>query len=314
MMFNIHKLPVVLVAITLGLGICMPAAQAIILGGEDWNELIEAAPGFTFAEGNTGGLVYTDPLSGITINGESGAIPTIGQPGTAWGFMPGTTNPTLTPEPDSGSVFLRYLTKRKASFNVSTGLENNVRWGGLEFQAGGEDSEGLMHIGAVGLNKGFFGFQDRTVEPAGSQIPSTVPFDLDTVYFVVAEMDIDNELARLWINPDFGATAPTPDLEVFNVSIDPSPWAPSASGRIGSILLKAGTVADDFPTNDKYMTADEMVIGTTWGDVVPVPPAITGGSDSVTVPEPTTLLLCLVCLVVFTVQQTRLDKRSSASE
>ncbi|MEO2047218.1 MAG: PEP-CTERM sorting domain-containing protein, partial [Pirellulales bacterium] len=216
-------------------------------------------------------LVYTDPLSGITINGESGAIPTIGQPGTAWGFMPGTTNPVLTPEADSGSVFMRSLLLRDST---------EVRWGGLSFMDAGEQSDGaneLLYIGTTPTaTRDVFGFHNQAEfnGPAGIS-SSTVPFNANQVYFIVSEVDIDNDIARLWINPAFGPTPPTPDLEIsFDTDGDFSIQDPEDipfTGKIGSIRMKTSTLPD-FETNDKYMTADEMVIGTTWGDVVPTVP------------------------------------------
>ena len=48
MMFDARKLPMVVVAIALGLGMCISDAQAVLLGGESFND----------GSGNASGLTY----------------------------------------------------------------------------------------------------------------------------------------------------------------------------------------------------------------------------------------------------------------
>jgi hypothetical protein len=83
---------------------------------------------------------------------------------------------------------------------------------------------------------------------------------------MVGELDIDGGKARMWVDPAFGTVAPAPDLEV--------DFAMSTAGKaVGAVRLNAGA--------EPFITGDEVLVGTSWNDVVPIP-------------EPSTLLLLVL--------------------
>ena len=176
-MFSTRRLFVVMAAIALGLGTWASAAQAAILGGEDYNG----------GTGNTAGLTYTQ--GGITI-GEDGDD-------KAWSFGP--INWIEMTDATSGSVFLRALVQRELA---------NVDWGGISFFNDDQNDE-IMYFGAATSvdpeARAFFGFHDQE---SGDQAAWSVYFDVGTTHLMVGELDIDNSLARIWVDPAFGIAPP----------------------------------------------------------------------------------------------------------
>jgi hypothetical protein len=92
---------------------------------------------------------------------------------------------------------------------------------------------------------------------------------LNTTYFIVEMIDLDAHTASLWINPTPGAAAPT-------VTASLSGLTATAVDNVG-FKAQAGTGT---------FVVDNLLIGTTWGDVTPTP-----------TPEPSTLALTGLGLV-----------------
>ena len=224
-MASIGRLLICFMILVMAFAVCIPAAQAVDLGGQDYND----------GSGNTDGLTYTQ--GSITI-GEAGA-------NKAWSFAP--INWIDTTDATEGSVFVRSLVRRDKA---------DAQWGGVSlFQT--VDGDEIMYFGAATSGgtepRAFFGFHDQE---SGVETASPVVFDVGTTHMMVGELDLVAGQARLWIDPAFGATVPTPDLT--------APFALSAAGKeIGAVRLNAGL--------DGFIIGDEIAVGTMWNDVVPVP-------------------------------------------
>ena len=195
--------------------------------------------------GNSPGLTYAQGSVTIGVAGDN----------KAWSFAP--INWIDTTDANSGSVFLRSLVRREKA---------DAQWGGVSFFRNDQSDE-IMYFGAATSGgarpRAFFGFHNQE---SGVETASTVPFDVGTTHLMVGELDIAAGQARLWIDPAFGVTPPVPDLT--------APFAMTAAGNeIGSVRLNAGM--------DGFIIGDEILVGTTWNDVVPIP-------------EPSTALLLAV--------------------
>ena len=132
-MFSTRVRSLVFVATTLGLGTCVPAAQAELLGGEDYDN----------GSGNTPGLTYTQ---GSTTLGEAGN-------NRAWSFGPISWIDMA--DVNSGSVFLRALVQRE---------RDEAQWGGVSFYTNDQSDE-IMYFGTAtsgGADPGaYFGLHDH---------------------------------------------------------------------------------------------------------------------------------------------------------
>jgi hypothetical protein len=212
---------------TIVLALTCSVVHAGLLGSANFND----------GSGNADGLTYTQ--GSITI-GEAGANK--GRDAAAY-FV------NLTPQPNSGAIYFSALVQRIDS-EITSG-----DWGGLSLFAGGTE---LIYFGAMSTTRVNWGIEGKGGD--GNNV-SEIAFN-NSLAFVVGMVDYDANIARLWINPDFGAAPPlTADASInsFNRA--------DASTRL---RLQAAQPAD--------MRFDEVLVGTTWGDVVPVP-------------EPSTLLL-----------------------
>ncbi len=193
--------------------------------------------------GNTPGLTYSQGSIDLGEDGDN----------KAWAFGP--VNWIDTTDVNSGSVFLRALVRRE---------REEAQWGGVSFFTDDQGDE-IMYFGAsTSDTREFFGFHDQE---SGDQAASAVLFDMGTTHLMVGELDIDAGEVRLWIDPPASLTPPAPDLT--------APFAMETAGKeVGSVRLNGGG-------DPGFITGDEIVVGTTWNDVVAVP-------------EPTTLLLFAV--------------------
>lgn len=155
-------------------------------------------------------------------------------------------------------MFVRSLVRRE---------KEEAQWGGVSFFTDDQGDE-IMYFGTTGDDpdaRAFFGLHNWEA-PNHDPTPSTVRFETGPTYMMVGQLDLDAGEANLWINPPLGATPPAPDLTI--------PFAMEDVGKaVGSVRLNGGA--------DAFITGDEIVVGTTWNDVVAVP-------------EPTTLLLFAV--------------------
>jgi hypothetical protein len=195
--------------------------------------------------GNTDGLTYTQ--GSVTI-GEAGA-------NKAWSFSP--IEWIDITDASSGSVFLSALVQRQ---------RDEVQWGGVSFFNNAQNDEVMYFGAATSDTREFFGFHDQE---SGLQTASSILFSPGTTHLMVGELDLAAGEARLWIDPPFGTTAPAPDLT--------AAFALSSATEIGSIRMNAGGAAG-------FIIGDEVLSGTTWNDVVPVP-------------EPSTLVLLGVAVL-----------------
>jgi hypothetical protein len=217
MMFNLRVLPIALLVVALGLGACS-VAQAVELGGEDYND----------GSGNTAGLTYTD---GTTTIGETGD-------NKAWAFGP--INWIDVTDANSGSVFLSALVRRE--------LEG-VQWGGISFFTDDQSDE-IMYFGAATGDepnaREFFGTHDQE---SGLQTASEVLFDAGTIHLMVGELDIDGGKVRMWVDPPLNASSiPAPILE--------ADFAMTEAGKaVGSVRLNAG--ASPFITGDEVLVGTQ---------------------------------------------------------
>jgi hypothetical protein len=186
--------------------------------------------------GNAPGLTYTQ-----------GSV-TIGEEGDdkAWSFAP--INWIDTTDANGSSIFVRSLVRRE---------RDEALWGGVSFFTDDQDDE-IMYFGtAIGSGaelREFFGVHNQE---SGEQAASTLRFDAGTTHLMVGELDLDAGVVNLWVDPAFGDTPPTPLLT--------APFAMEFPGKeVGSVRLNAG--------GDAFITGDEVVVGTTWSDVVPSAP------------------------------------------
>jgi hypothetical protein len=77
---------------------------------------------------------------------------------------------------------------------------------------------------------------------------------LGTTYFIVEEIDLDAKTASLWINPTPGAGAPTATATISGIT----------ATAVDNVGFKAQSGTGTF-------VVDNLLIGTTWADVTPVP-------------------------------------------
>jgi hypothetical protein len=77
---------------------------------------------------------------------------------------------------------------------------------------------------------------------------------IGTTYFIVEEIDLTAKTASLWLNPTPGAAAPTATATLSSIT----------ATAIDDVGFKANTGTGTY-------LVDNLLIGTTWGDVTPVP-------------------------------------------
>jgi len=106
-----------------------------------------------------------------------------------------------------------------------------------------------------------------------STVTSASALSLNTTYFVVEEYDITAQKAYLYLNPTPGGSQPAATLTLSSVT---------AVTAIDDVGFKAAA------TTGAYLV-DNLLVGTTWGDVTP------------TVPEPSTFALMGIGLGVMAV-------------
>ena len=169
-----------------------------------------------------------------------GAV-TIGEVGTNKGRNGVERYISLTGTTNSGQYFVRALVRRTAV---------NNHWGGVSFF---RNTNEML----------YFGIRPPSANPrrnwgmanygSGKDADDGL-FNASEVYFMVGMIDYDNDEAKLWINPTFGLTAPAADATA-----------------TGWDLSNASTRVRLRGQYDTTLYFDEIVVGTTWGDVVPVP-------------------------------------------
>jgi hypothetical protein len=91
---------------------------------------------------------------------------------------------------------------------------------------------------------------------AGKSTVTTGPLSLNTTYFVVEEYDFSATTAYLYLNPTPGGAMPANTL--------------SLSGSTATAIDNVGFKAQAAGTTGAYVV-DNLLIGTTWADVTPVP-------------------------------------------
>jgi hypothetical protein len=91
---------------------------------------------------------------------------------------------------------------------------------------------------------------------AGKSTVTSGPLSLNTTYFVVEEFDFSASTAYLYLNPTPGGAMPAATLSL----------AGSTATAIDNVGFKAQAAA----TTGSYLV-DNLLIGTTWADVTPVP-------------------------------------------
>ncbi len=87
---------------------------------------------------------------------------------------------------------------------------------------------------------------------------------IGTTYLVVEELDLDNHVANLWLDPTPGASAPTPTITISGTA--------TSITSIDDVGFKAQSSTGEF-------LVDNLLVGTTFADVTPA------------VPEPSTFAL-----------------------
>ena len=186
------------------------AAQGSILASEDYNDGTNA---------NAAGLTYTQ---GAVTVGEAGALK--GRDATQR-FI------DLSSTPSAGQVFVRALVERPVVTND---------WGGVSFfPAGGE----LVYFGTMGPSRVNWGILNYGT---GGNNDNVALFEAGQVYFMVGMIDYDADVAKMWINPTFGATAPAETGSVTN-------W--DKIDAVTRVRLDANL--------DPSLHFDELVVGTT---------------------------------------------------
>jgi hypothetical protein len=199
--------------------------------------------------------VQADSVGGEDYNDGSGNSPgltymrgstTIGEAGNDKAWSLGPVNWIDTTDVNSGSVFLRALVQRQ---------RDEAQLGGVSFFTNDQNDE-IVYFGAAtseGTNsRTFFGLHDQE---SGDQAASEVTFDVGTTHLIVGQLDIDGGKAKLWIDPAFGVTPPAPDVTV-SFAMNP------AGKEVGSVRLNASG-------DPGFIVGDEVLVGTTWNDVVP---------------------------------------------
>ena len=180
-----------------------------------------------------------------------GAI-TIGQAGANKGRDATQWYVNLSASQNSGQVYVRALVERPTA---------GYQWGGVSFFAGTSEQIYFGTRNEPGVTWGIVNYG------SGGHNTDIAPFPTDQVFFMVGMIDYDTDEGKLWIDPAFGSTAPAADGAVTG-------W--DRTDSVTRVRLDSNS--------DGYLLIDEVVVGTTWGDVVPVP-------------EPATLALAAVGLL-----------------
>ena len=97
-----------------------------------------------------------------------------------------------------------------------------------------------------------------------SATATTPVLNLNQTYLLVEMIDLDAKTASLWINPTPGGSEPTPDATLASLS----------ATDIANVGFKAQST-----TGSPTYIVDNLLVGTTWGDVTPA------------IPEPSTIAL-----------------------
>ena len=200
---------------------------------------IIASEDFNDGSGNDDGLVYTQ-----------GSI-TIGETGANKGLESATHAINLTGTTNSGQYFVRALVKREAVTD---------KWGGVSFFAGSTE---ICHFGLRPISgthaRDYWGISDCG---AGTDVDYAASSDSpNQVYLMVGMIDYDNDEAKLWIDPAIGSTAPTAD----GMTTD---WT------WGNNNPRVPTKVELRQDGSKPLDYDEIVVGESWGDVIPEPATV----------------------------------------
>lgn len=134
-------------------------------------------------------------------------------------------------------------------FSVSYTPTTANQWGGVSSYDFNVDNPEKIFWGAPGGGNGgnFFGIDEAGV----GQTNSTIPVVTGQTYTLIGMLDFDNDLLGLWIDPDGADTAATADVS----------RAYTASNWSTALRFASGHTS----------TWDDIRVGTTFADVMPVP-------------------------------------------